>query len=297
MAEGGPSSFRLYSLVALMTFLWALNFVIAKFALREFSPLLAAGLRTSLAAITMIPVYVWARRRDDSNDWNWRDVPILLSLGLLGVGLNQALFILGMSRTSVGHAAIMIGLTPMVVLVVAAAWGMERLNGVRVAGMLLALAGVGVLQAGSATGGRDSSFTGDLLVLAGGTVFAIFTVAGKRESRRLGPVTLNTFAYVGSAFAMLPITLAQSGSFPYRRVTWMAWASLGYMAVVSSVFCYLIYYHALKWIPASRVSTFSYLQPLIATLLAIVLLDETPAKSLFLGGGLVLAGVYLAERF
>lgn len=296
MAEGGPSGLRLYSLVALMTFLWALNFVIAKFALREFPPLLVAGLRTILAGATMIPVYIWARRRDDSNDWSWGDVPVLLTLGLLGVGLNQILFVLGLARTNVGHAAIMIGLTPVIVLCVAAAHGMERLNGVRIAGMLLALSGIATLQAGAFGKGREGTFSGDVLVLAAGTLFALFTVRAKLQSRRLGAVALNTFAYIGSAMALLPITLYESAHFQYGRVTVGAWASLLYMAIVSSVFCYLIYYYALRWIPASRISAFSYLQPLMATLLAIPLLGESPAKSLFLGGALVLTGVFLAER-
>jgi drug/metabolite transporter (DMT)-like permease len=58
----------------------------------------------------------------------------------------------------------------------------------------------------------------------------------------------------------------------------------------------LIYYYALTHIPASRVSAFSYLQPLLATVLAIPFLGETPSASMVTGGCLVLAGVFVAER-
>jgi drug/metabolite transporter (DMT)-like permease len=69
------------------------------------------------------------------------------------------------------------------------------------------------------------------------------------------------------------------------------------MAVVSSVLCYIIYYYALSHMAASRVSTVSYIQPLLATLLAIPMLGEYPSTSLMAGGALVFAGVFVAERF
>jgi drug/metabolite transporter (DMT)-like permease len=68
------------------------------------------------------------------------------------------------------------------------------------------------------------------------------------------------------------------------------------MAVFSSVLGYLMYYYALTHMPASRVSTFSYLQPVLAIFLAMVFLGERAEPSLFSGGALVLAGVFLAER-
>jgi drug/metabolite transporter (DMT)-like permease len=141
-----------------------------------------------------------------------------------------------------------------------------------------------------------ATLLGDLLVYCASFTFALYTVRGKRESSRLGGVVVNTFAYVGTAVAMLPITIGYSVGFTYSNVTWVAWASLLYMAVFPSVICYSIYYYALTYVPASRVSAFSYLQPLLATVMAIPLLGEHPTKSLIMGGGLVLTGVFLAER-
>jgi drug/metabolite transporter (DMT)-like permease len=68
------------------------------------------------------------------------------------------------------------------------------------------------------------------------------------------------------------------------------------MALVASVLCYLIYYHALTLIPASRIAAFSYVQPLLATLIAIPTLGERPTTSLITGGALVIVGVIMAER-
>jgi drug/metabolite transporter (DMT)-like permease len=95
---------------------------------------------------------------------------------------------------------------------------------------------------------------------------------------------------------MLPVTIWYGSSFDFSRITWKVWTGLAYMALFPAVICYLIYYYALTWIPASRVSAFAYLQPLIAVLIAIPVLGEYPTRSLLAGGTLVLAGVFVAER-
>jgi drug/metabolite transporter (DMT)-like permease len=68
------------------------------------------------------------------------------------------------------------------------------------------------------------------------------------------------------------------------------------MAAFPAVLCYLIYYWALNHIAASRISVLSYLQPPIATLMAVPLLGEVVTLPLIAGGALVFAGVYITER-
>jgi drug/metabolite transporter (DMT)-like permease len=290
-----PSRVKIYTLIALMTTLWSLNYVVAKYALREVPALLASGLRMMIAGLIMIAVYRWNQRNGSIPPWTRKDVGLLIFLGTIGVGLNQLLFVLGISMTTVSHAAIMIGLTPVTVLILAALMGLERLNAIRLAGMLTALAGVAALRlSGSRSDG--ATLLGDFIVYLASFTFALYTVRGKRETSRLGGVVVNTFAYVGTAIAMAPITVVYAWDFDFSRVTWVAWTSVLYMALFPSVVCYSIYYYALTHVSASRVSAFSYLQPLLATLMAIPLLGEHPTKTLITGGALVLVGVFLAER-
>ena len=296
-SEEGTSAFRLYSLILLMVSLWAANFIFGKIVLREMPPLLVMGWRMVLAGLMMVPVYLLHVRKTRRPGFSWQELPLLLALGLLGVGLNQLLFVNGLSRTSVAHAAIMIGLQPMSVIVLTAITGQERMNAVRALGMALALGGVAVLQFGGAAASKGvATPLGDLLVFLAGFTFACFTVAGKATMGRVGGVVVNAVAYVGTAVVLLPTTVWYSQGFDYGAITWQAWASLFYMALCPSVIAYLIFYWALARIPASRLSAFSYLQPLLATLLAIPFLGEFPNMSLALGGALVLAGVFVAER-
>lgn len=278
-----------------MVLLWSANYVVGKQVLKQIPPLLVVGLRTTLAGLAMIPVYqAWARRNGPGT-WSGRDVWLMILLGLTGVGFNQLFFVLALSRTSVSHASLIMGLIPVLVLIIAALSGLERMSMGRLAGMLIALTGVGILQAGNPPG-RGYNWTGDLFAFLAALTFAIYTVKGKAEIHRLGGVTMNTFAYVVSAIALLPLTVTASAGFDFGSVTAGGWVGLLYMAFFPSVVCYLIYYYALNWIPASRVSALSYFQPVLATLMAIPVLGEYPSGGLLIGGAVVLTGVIMAER-
>ena len=275
-----PSKLKIYSLIAADDY-----DVVVKLhrgevcALREFPPLLASGMRMVAAGFIMICVYGWHHVQ-----------PAISRLGRgmtcacwpfseqFGVGLNQLFFVIGISMTTVSHAAIMIGLTPVTVLVLAAVMGLETLSVVRLLGMVIALGGVAVLSSPRRSPTARRLRATFLSYLASFT-FAVYTVRGKRETQRLGGVVVNTFAYVGTAVADAPdnsrvLTRFRLFTCNMDRVdeSWL------YMAVFPSVVCYSIYYYALTHVPASRVSAFSYLQPLLATVMAIPLLGEHPTK-------------------
>lgn len=299
MSDGAsrrPSALRLYSLLTLMVFFWALNFVVARMALREFPALLAASLRALTAGMVLLPLYFWRGRKLDREPWSVKDLPTLLLLGVTGVTFNQVLFLLGLERTSTTHAAIITGLMPLQVMVVSAIFGLEALGIKRILGMMVALGGVAVLQLARSTGGHPPSLLGDLLICSSGTAFAVFAVMGKKLTAKHGGLTVNTFAFLGGGATLLPVIFWQSLSFDYSAVSATGWLSLLYMAVFPSAVAYLIFYYALTYIPASRVSTFSYLQPLMAMLLGIWLLGDSVTSTLVAGGGLVLTGVVLTER-
>ena len=293
-----PSHGKLYALIVVMVFLWSANFIVAKYALREFPPLLAGGLRVALAGFFMLPVYAWQSQRTAKHPHR-RDIPILFLLGLLGIALNQMLFMVGLSQTSVGHSAIVVAVNPMIIFLMAAWMGLERLTTRKLAGLVIAIVGVAVLQwkpAAHTGSGAAPSLAGDLLILASGLSFAAFTVYGKRVTLRHSSITVNTFGYVGAALAMAPVTWWLSREFSYSAVTPTAWLAVVYMALFPSVICYMIFYYALQHVNASRVAAFTYMQPIIAITLAAILLGERVSASLVAGGVIIFSGVYLAER-
>ena len=244
----------------------------------------------------ILPVYFWQASRSQSRpQWTTRDVPSLLLAGVCGVVLNQVLFVFGLSRTSAAHAAIVASMMPMAALLLTAIAGHEKIGGVKVAGVALAATGVGLLQIGR-NSAHGPSLLGDFFIFISVLALAAYTVFGKSVAMRHGTITVNTFAYVGGGALILPAVLWQAVRTDLFAAGLAPWLSVLYMALFPSVVAYLIYGYALQHLPASRVSAFSYLQPLVATSLAAVFLHEIPGAGFVAGAALVLVGVGLAER-
>lgn len=296
------NSLALYTAIAAMMLLWSANFIIAKVALRDFPPLLLGALRIGLAGIFLAPVYWWRGRapaageRVQAGPGLW----LLIFLAVCNVG-NQLLFLIGLRRTSVSHSALIIGIGPIFVLLIAGATGLERITWRKLVGMGIALAGVAVLarEAGSRGTGSvqtEATLAGDAITAGACILFSMFAVYGKKATALYGSVAVNGFAYMCGAVLLAPVILWRSQDFAYRGVSLAAWSSLLYMAVFPSVVCYLIYYYALTRMPATRVAAFVYLEPVIATLLAVAFLGERVTAPLAASGTVILTGVYLTER-
>ncbi|MFO0340197.1 MAG: DMT family transporter [Acidobacteriota bacterium] len=274
----------------LVTLLWSFNFITSKVAMRQWNPVLLTGWRTTLALLICLPLY-W---RERPHAWTWPIFWRFVGLGTLGMAANQLFFAMGVKRTSVAHGALIVGLTPLFVYLLSCAVGHEHFRPRKLLGMGLALAGISVLQAKSSAG---ASLLGDALVLLGCLTFTIFTVFSKPLSGALSPIGTVTLNFLGAVVFLAPATITLSIGFPFRQLLPISWLCLLFMAAVPSVFCFLLYYRVLQRLPASKLTSFTYLQPIMASTMAIPLLGEAMSISLLAGGLMILAGVYLAERF
>jgi drug/metabolite transporter (DMT)-like permease len=295
----GSQTAQIYGMVTLMTIFWSLNYIAAKVALRSFPPVFYACLRMMLAGLMMIVMYLfWVRRRPEKaiQKWPWRDLLILSGVGVLGMVGNQILFVAGMSRTSVAHASLVIATTPVQVLLFAWLRGLERLTALKIAGMSMAIGGVGVLNLAPGRSAHGASFTGDLLIFLCASAFAGYTVLGKERMRKFGTIPVNALGFGVSAVLLLVPVFGWGRDFNFAAVPALGWWMLAYMAGISSVLCYIIFSYSLEHLPASRVASFSYAQPFIASLAAWWLLGEPVTLPVAVGGLMVLGGVWVTGR-
>ena len=167
----------LYALLLLMIVGWAGNYIAAKIALESLPAVLLYGFRISMAAALMVPVYLWNRRRHQST-WTLRDLPLMVGIGVFGVSLNQFLFVVGLSRTSVAHAAIFANLSPFLVLLLASASGPGEAHSTKTRGR-----GSGAGRGDSAArGGRPAGGSSHLR----GRFSDVPGLAGLRDFHRAG---------------------------------------------------------------------------------------------------------------
>jgi drug/metabolite transporter (DMT)-like permease len=293
-----PTRARLYGLLGLMILIWAANFIFAKVSVRDAPPLLVACLRTVLSGLIMIPVYRVARRREPDpalRPFTIRDVPRMAAIGVVGIVGNQFLFVLALSYTSVAHGAIVNATSPVLVLLGAAAMRVERLRPRKLLGMLASALGVAVLQLGRAPTGQSSP-VGDALMLCNAALFAGYSLLGGPLTAQVGTLAVNAVAYWGGAILSLPFAIWGLVRLGSAHLGAGAWAGILYMSFAPSIIGYLIYSEALRHLPASRVASVTYLQPVLATLLAVTFLGERPGVPYACGALVILGGVWLVQR-
>lgn len=301
-----PSHIVIAASIVLLVVVWAINFIAAKIGLLYLPPLAMGSFRVVLAGAVMVPVYIGLSRLPVFSEASnlrrrglvARDFWVFLYLGFFGVTVNQICFTTGLHYTSVSHAAVIVGMGPIYILVLAVLLRLERATGHKVIGMLIALFGIAVLASENGISVHSASLAGDAITMTGSTGFAMYVVLGKRVAGKYDPLTMTAFNHFAGALIVLPVAIYEAAHL-YRagnwRVPWQAWAAVLYMAIFSSALAYIFYFWLLRYLEASQLSAFTYLLPVLATLLGIAWLGEKGSWSQVLGGMIALGGVYWIE--
>lgn len=301
-----PSRSVIAACIAVLVVVWAGNFIAAKIGLLYLAPLAMASFRVVLAGIVMIPVYSCCLRLKAfaeaaelrGQGFGVRDFWTFVYLGFFGVTVNQMCFTIGLHFTSVSHSAVIVGLSPIYILVLAVLFRLERATGHKVIGMLIALAGVAVLASEHGISTHSASIEGDAITMAGSLGFAMYGVLGKRVAGRYDTLTMTAFTHFAGSLIVLPLAIHEvavlygAGNL---QQPWQVWAALLYMAVFSSALAYVFYFWLLRYLEASQLSAFTYLLPVLATILGIVWLGEKGSWTQVLGAAMSLGGVYWIE--
>jgi len=302
-----PGRTVLAASTGLVIIIWAINFIAAKIGLRFLPAMALASFRVVLAGAVMLPFYLWCSRlpafaeaaQSRRHQFTLRDIWIFLYMGFFGVTINQVCFTVGLRFTSVSHAAVIVGMGPIYTLIFAVLFKLERVTRRKAMGMTIAVIGIAVLASENGVSAHSPSVLGDAITMTGSIGFAMYVVLGKRVAGRYDPLTMTAFSHYAGALMVLPVAIYRAvtlGSAEHwRAIAWTGWAALLYMAIFSSAVAYLFYFWLLRYLEASQLSAFTYLLPVVATILGILWLGEKGSWDQVLGGVLALGGVYWIE--
>jgi len=302
-----PSRTLVAASVSVVIVIWSVNFIAAKIGLRSLPALTMASFRVVLAGVVMLPAYLLCLRFnafaeaaetgrrgfDRSALWTF------LYLGFFGVTVNQVCFTVGLRLTSVSHASVIVGMGPIYTLALAVLLRLEKATLRKATGMAIAFAGMAAIASENGITTHSPSLFGDAITLAGSIGFAIYVVLGKRVAGKYDALTMTAFSHFAGALIVLPMALCRAFALGLAQnwlaIPWSAWAALLYMTIFSSAVAYILYYWLLRYLEASQLAAFSYLLPVLATILGIVWLGEKGSWEQLLGGALALSGVYWIE--
>jgi len=292
--QSTPSHGPTYLALAVLVLIWAANFSVVKFALRDMSPLAFNGLRFTLASILLWLIVKVGGRSTTMDRRHW---PALIGLGLLGNTVYQIFFILGIDRTLAGNASLMLAATPIFTTLLSIAFRQERIASMAWTGVVISVVGIGLVVWGGtqAVGFAADTVRGDLTVLAASVAWSIYTVGSNPLVRRYGalPVTAVTM-WIGG-FALFVVSIPSFLRQDWTAVRPVSWLALLYSGAFAIAIAYFIWYHSVRQIGNTRTTVYSNFIPVVALLIAWLTLAETPTWLQLLGAAAVVGGTVLVR--
>jgi drug/metabolite transporter (DMT)-like permease len=288
---------RAFLYLALMVLIGSSTAPAARFAVRELPVGLVPLVRFGVAGLFLLPVV--GRCGGDIRRLVREDGRRLFAAAFCCVPVNQTFFLNATRLTTTAHVALIYAAVPLVVLLLAAAVGQERLRADRLAGVAASVFGVAVigldgLRRGGPAGSTTSAMMrGDLLLVGAVIAWGAYLTFSKPLVTRHGALTTLAGTFLLGTLLELPVTLVTlPGWASLAPASPAAWWGLTYLTLIATVFALAFQNLALRRLDASQVATFGNAAPLLTVLWGVWLFHETVSPALVLGGVLTLGGIF-----
>jgi len=259
--------------------------------LAEASPIIIAAYRLGFASLVIGPVAL-IRSGQELRALSRRDLFYLVIAGLF-LALHFGLWIASLSHTTVASSVILVSMSPLFVGLFSHLLGMDRVTKWMLGGIFLPVVGSVAIGYGDfALGG--GALWGDILALGGAVMVTGYLLAGRRLRQRLSLLPYISLTYSAAAAVTVACCLLTAQRFTgYSSTTYLMFILL---ALVPQVIGHSAFNWALGYLSASFISVIILGEPIGATILAYLILDEVPTLLKVIGGAMILSGIYLASR-
>ena len=234
-----------------------------------------------------------------------KDYLKLFFAGLFAIVCNQGVYITGVSMTSPVDASIITTSLPIVTMIFAALWLKEPVTLMKAGGVALGLGGALLLVFGNrllpgaapeAVSGRSSSLTGDLLCFLAQCSYATYLVLFRNLIKKYSPVTMMKWMFTFASIVLIPVSARTLAATGWGAISAMEYAELAYVLVFGTFLCYLVVPVGQKHLRPTLVAMYNYVQPVVATIAAIIWGMDTFNVLKIVAVVLIFAGVVLVNR-
>jgi len=264
--------------------------IVAKVALRALPSTGLVAFRVGGAAVALLALLL---ARGPLSVPRRADLARLALYSLLGVVLNQFLFVKGLALSTVVNSALLGTAIPVSALVVGALLGYERLSARSALGVVIAAAGVVYLIDPLRADLSGDKTLGNVLLVANTVAYGSYIAISQDVFRRYGALTSVTWVFVFGCVVAVPFGGYYLADVPLTQLDWHVWLAVAYIVVVPTVGAYYLNAWALERVAPSTVAVYVYLQPLVAYAVAPVFLgaEEQWTARTFVAAVLIFAGV------
>jgi drug/metabolite transporter (DMT)-like permease len=270
-----------------LSVIWGIPYLFIKVAVEHLSPAVLVCGRVGLACVVLLPVAL--RRgllRPVLARWRW-----VLVFAVVEISIPFGLLSVAEKRLSSSLTGLLVAAVPLMVAGLSLALGLaDRLDARRFLGLAVGLLGVAGLVGIDLRGG---DLAAGAAVLGAAACYALGPIVADQKLAGLPSLGVTTVAMGANALGYLPWAIVTR---PRVAVPWSAWASVGVLGVVCSAVAFLVFFALVAEVGPARTSVITYLNPAVAVLLGVTLLDEPFTVGIAVGFPLVILGSVLATR-
>ena len=279
-------------LILLTNIIFGINTPFAKDALNVVGPYILSTFRfVGCALLFWLASFVFRVPKVDK-----KDILLLCVASLFGIVFNLFLFILGLSNTTPTNASIIISMTPIFTMIMAAIFLKEPLTLKKAIGVACGLAGALILiltKQGSQNMGATNNVLGIVICIVSAVSYALYLTLFSRLIKRNHPINVMKWMFLASSIVILPITLPEVTSFNYSLLTTKTCLELCYVVFFATFLNYNFIPMAQARLRPTTLSMYNYVQPVMTTIISIVLLMDVLSIYKIIAALLIFSGVYI----
>lgn len=281
----------------LVALFYALNFTIAK----EATPVHIGPFGLSWYRVLGTGAIFWiiATLAGPKEKIPLKEFPLIALAAFCGVGFNMVTFMVGLSLTAPISASVLMVTTPVIVLLLSFLFLNEDLKLVRILGIITGFAGAALLilsDSNGATATAKNPFLGNILIFANALSYSFYIILAKKLTKKYHVLTLMKWLYFFGILFITPFGIQEGLAFSWVNTSTYVLLCIGYVVIFSTFGAYMLNIIAIKNLRPSTFAVFIYLQPLIATLVAVSLEKDQLTLTKVFAGLLIFSGVYLTSK-
>ncbi len=268
------------------------NYTISKILMPEYAKPMAIVVARGIITILIFGLIHYFFIKESIHK---KDYGRLFLVSLLGVVINQLSFYEGLNLTKPINASLIMTITPLFVLLLSISLKKEKFTLLKLIGIIIGLIGSILLLINSGYSNLNGLFIGDLLVLANAICWACYLVTVKPLVQKYHPITILLWMFSIGFLFILPIGFEDFTSTEWRLFTTSTWFAFGFVILFATLISYFLNTFVLKYVNPSTAGSYSYLQPVIASAIAIYWGADVFSIEKLSYLILILSGVYIVS--
>lgn len=283
----------IYFLLVFLQLLASSTHIVAQDVGRSVDPSLVLFFRALIASVAYVLIMMFKGESIfsiDRKDWGG-----VFLLGALNIPINQKLYLEGLQYTSAANASLFYAMTPAFVFILTMIIHRELPTKWKTVGIIMAFAGVAMIIFEKGAALTSDTTLGNLMIFSAVVAWAFYFLVAKPLVEKYGALKITALNIIAGTLLYFPIGIATSDMSEIAMISMTSWTEIFFLAIIASVLKYFLWFYALGKLETAKVAIFQNLQPVMTTIIALMLGTASITTTFVSGGILALIGVVLVQ--